>query len=164
MSSGDTLAVFPASAGIPPSSSFAPLTRRNNHMVASFDAAADESLDFEGVLPSHYDGGGLTVTLIWLAATATTGDVVWNVDIERHQDDVTDLDADSFAGVNAATATCASASGEPQYTNITFTDGADMDSLAVNESYRLRVTRDANNGSDTMAGDAQLLRVEVRET
>jgi hypothetical protein len=164
MASGNTLLQWPASAGIPPSTSFATLARRNNHLVANFDAAADESLDFEGVLPANYAGGGLTVTLVWLAATATSGDVVWNVDIERHEDDVTDLDADSFVGVNAATGTAASATGEPQYTAVTFTNGADMDSLAVGESFRLRVTRDADNGSDTMAGDAQLLRVVVSET
>ena len=111
-----------------------------------------------------YDGSGVTVTLVWLAATATTGDVVWDVSFERHEDDATDFDADSFAAVNSATATTASAAGEPQYTAITFTDGADMDSVAVGESFRLRVNRDADNGSDDMAGDAQLARVEIQET
>lgn len=164
MSSGNTLCVFPASAGIPPSTAFAALTRRNNHLVANFDAATDESLDFEGVLPANYSGGGLTVTLVWLAASATTNAVVWNVAIERHQDDADDLDSDTFAAVQAVTATCASATGEPAYDNITFTSGAQMDSLAAGESFRLRVTRDADNGSDNMTGDAQLLRVIVKET
>lgn len=164
MASGNTLIQWSASAGIPPSSAFATLARRNNHLVANFDAATDEAIDFEGVLPSHYSGGGLTVTLVWLAATATTGNVVWDVSIERHQDDTQDLDADGFAAVQSVTAACASASGEPSYDNITFTDGAQMDSLAVGESFRLRVNRDANNGSDTMAGDAQLIRVVVKET
>lgn len=164
MASGNTLYVWPASAGIPPTSAFATLARRNNHLVANFDAATDESIDFEGVLPSHYSGGGLTVILTWLGATATTGDVVWNSAVERHQDDTDDLDSDTFATAQAATGTTASATGEPQYTSITHSSGANMDSLAVGESFRLRVTRDADNGSDTMAGDAQLLRVEVRET
>lgn len=164
MASGDLLCAWAASDGIPPSSSFAPLVRRNNHLVAAFDAAADESLDFEGVLPDNYDGGGLTVTLVWMAASATSNNVVWNADIERHQDDAVDLDSDSFGGANAVTAATASVSGEVSYDNITFTNGADMDSLAVGESFRLRITRDADNGSDNMTGDAQLLRVAMYET
>ena len=39
-----------------------------------------------------------------------------------------------------------------------------MDSLAVGESFRIKITRDADNGSDTMAGDAQLFAVKVKET
>jgi hypothetical protein len=39
-----------------------------------------------------------------------------------------------------------------------------MDSLAAGESFRLRIYRDADNGSDTMTNDAELLRIEVRET
>lgn len=165
MASGNTLVVFPASAGIPPSSSFAPLIRRNNHLLAAYDAAADENLDFEGVLPRHYAGGGLTITLVWMAATATSGNVIWNAQIERHSDDDIDLDSDSFSAANASSAVAApSVSGEVSYDTITFTDGADMDSLVAGESFRLRITRDADNASDTMAGDAQLMRVEIRET
>lgn len=164
MSSGDHLQQWPASDGVPPTSAFAPTLRRNNHIVAAFDAATDENLDFEGVLPANYGGGGLTVRLVWLAATATSGNVVWNAQIERHQDDVDDLDADTLAAAQAVTAAAASASGEPSYDNITFTNGAQMDSLAAGESFRLRITRDADNGSDTMSGDAQLLRVILLET
>lgn len=164
MASGNTLCVFTAQANQPPAANYATPDVRNAHPVLDFDAAADESAIFGSVLPRHYAGGGLTVTIAWMATSATTGDVVWNADVERHSDDDVDLDSDSFAGANAATGTTASATGEVQYTAITFTDGADMDSLAVGESFRLKITRDADNGSDTMAGDAELLSVEVRET
>lgn len=164
MASGDSLCVFTPLHNQPPSSSFATLDTRNSHPVLDFDAAADESAIFGSILPRHYDGGGVTVMLVWLASTATADDVVWDVAFERHQDDTDDLDSDSFAAVNSATATCASASGEPQYTDVAFTDGADMDSVAAGESFRLKVTRDADNASDDMTGDAELLRVEIRET
>ena len=41
-----------------------------------------------------------------------------------------------------------------------------MDSLAANESFRLKVTRDADGttATDDMAGDAELLRVIIKET
>jgi len=164
VAAGNELLSFRADEYQPGVASPATYDRRNDHGVLDFDAATDENAVFGGVLPTHYAGNGLTVTLVWSATTATTGDVVWNVAIEAHPDDAFDLDADGFAAANAATATAPSASGEVQYTDITFTDGADMDSLAAGESFRLKVTRDANHASDTMAGDAELHKVIVKET
>ncbi|NIQ10453.1 MAG: hypothetical protein GWO10_16275, partial [candidate division Zixibacteria bacterium] len=46
--------------------------------------------------------------------------------------------------------------------NVTFTDGADMDSIAVGEGFRMKITRDATN--DTATGDAELRFVEIKET
>jgi hypothetical protein len=167
MATGDTLLTLPAAAGIQPSSAFAPLSRRNNHPVALYDAATDENLDFECVMPEHYGGGGLTIDIVWAADTATTGNCIWNIQLERHQAEVSgsDLDTDAFAAANAVTdAAPGTSAGRLAYATITFTDGADMDSIAAGEAFRLRVTRDANNASDTMAGDAQLLTVHVTET
>lgn len=147
----------------PPTSNPATLDTRNNHKVLDFDDATDESAVFSAFLKG-YNGGGLTVKIIWAATSATTGNVVWNAEIERIQDDVTDIDSDSFAAANAVTATTASASGETSYDSITFTDGADMDSLADGEAFRIRITRDANNVSDTMTGDAELWGVCIVET
>lgn len=164
MASGDSLVVFTPLANEPPASAFATLDTRNSHPVLDFDAATDESAVFTGVLPRHYGGGGITISLRWAASSATTGDVVWNTQIERLEDEGTDMDADSFAAANAATATTAGTSGASQYTDIAHTSGAQMDSLAAGETFRLKVTRDANNGSDTMTGDAELVAVEIRET
>lgn len=164
MASGNYLAVFTPLSNEPPASAFATLDTRNSVPVLDFDAATDEEAVFGGVLPANYAGGGLTVTLVWMATSATTGDVVWDAQIEAHADDAFDIDSDGFAAVQSVTATTASASGEQQYSNITFTSGAQMDSLAAGESYRIKVRRDANNGSDTMTGDAELLRVVIKET
>lgn len=161
MASGDTLLILNPLGSSHPASNFATLDLRNNHPVLDFDASTDETIYFEVRMPRHYDGGGITVALTWMASSATSGDVVWNVDIEREN---TDLDSDSFAGVNAATGTANGTSGIVTSTEITFTDGADMDSVAAGEPFRLAVIRDADNGSDTMTGDAELLSVEVRET
>jgi hypothetical protein len=46
--------------------------------------------------------------------------------------------------------------------SVAFTDGADMDSVAVGESFRIKVTRDAV--SDDAAGDAEIFKIELRET
>lgn len=164
MATGDHMFTFSARANEPPSSAGATLDTRNTHPVLDFDAATDEEAVFSGVLPTSYGGNGLTVRLVWRASSATSGNVVWDAQIERWQDDTDDIDADSFAAVQSVTAATASVSGEPAYDNITFTSGAQMDSLAAGEGFRLKVRRDANNASDTMTGDAELDMVVVKET
>lgn len=170
MASGDTLISWAANSNEPPSlaSSFAtPDVRGPNTDEVSlldFDAATDENAIFGGVMPRHYDGGGVTVQLVWAASTATSGNVVWNAAFSRFDHSGNDMDVDGFAAVNAVTDAAEAPSGAVHYVDITFTDGADMDSVPAGEYFRLRVTRDANNGSDTMAGDAELVAVEIRET
>jgi hypothetical protein len=164
MASGNTLVVFGPNDNEPPSSNYATLDTRNLHPILDFDAATDESAVFSAVLPRHYGGGGITITLVWAATIATSGDVVWNTAIERMEAGGTDIDADSFATANAATATTNATSGALTYTTIAHTSGAQMDSLAAGEAFRLKVTRDADNGSDTMTGDAELVAIEIRET
>jgi len=165
MASNDTLCVFTPHANQPPLATFATLDiRGSTHMVLDFDDTTAESAQFAGILPRNYAGGGITLTLIWLATTATTGSVKWNAQFERHQDDTDDLDTDSFATAQTATGAAATTAGACQYTPIVFTNGAQIDSLAAGESFRLKITRDAVDGADTLVGDAELLSVELRET
>lgn len=165
MASGDTLVVFTPLHNQPPASNYATLDLRNNHPVLDFDAATDEDAIFGSFLPRRYAGGGLTVLIVWSATTATTAEVIWNAAIERLEDEGTDTDADSFAAAQAsAEVTAPATSGALQYTTIAFTAGAQMDSLAAGEAFRLKITRDANAVGDDMAGDAELHRVEIKET
>lgn len=165
MASGDTLFTFDAIAGKPPSATFAVLTRRNNHFVYQFDATTSWMLDFESTLSRRYSGGGITITIEWMAATAVTNATVWSAQWERHDASSTDLDSDSFAtAVNASAATAPGTSGQVLYTTIAFTNGAQLDNLAVGEHFRLRILRLPADAGDTMAGNAQLLGVEGKET
>lgn len=171
MASGDTLCVFTARDAVPSATSGAThgilagaASPAEGVPTLAFDAATDEHADFTGVMPRAYGGGGLTLTLYW-AAAATSGAVVWNAAIRRIADDAEDIDTTAHSyDANAVTATTASAAGEVDYAAITFTNGADMDSLAVGELFILRITRDADNGSDDMTGDALLIAVEIKET
>ena len=149
----------------PPTSAFATLDLRNNIPVLDFDDSATiEDAVFGGVMSNDYANGGLTVIIQWSATSATTGNVVWEAAIERWADDAFDIDADGFATENTATCTTASASGEVDYCTITFTDGADMDSLTDGEGFRIKISRDGDDASDTMTGDAELLRVHLYNT
>lgn len=164
MASGNVLAVFTPLGSIPPASNMATLDTRNNHPVLNFDASTDETIYFEGHLPDNYAGGGLTVDLYWLGASATSGTTRWSVAIEALAS--LDEDADSFATAATTGGTANGTSGIYTKTTLTFASGAAMDSLLAGEPFRLNVTRDADgtSGTDDMTGDAQLIRAVVKET
>lgn len=168
MASGDTLCVFFPSDGEPPSANYATLDTRNGVPVLDFDATTDETIEFSGFMPAAYSGGGVTVVIGWMATdtTVTPHTCVWEAGFKSVSDDADDLDSKSFAANNFVQDGEASASGEVAYASITFTDGADMDSVAANEYFRLRVTRDANgtNGTDDLTDDAELVFVAIKET
>jgi hypothetical protein len=163
MASGDSLLVFTPQHGVPPASNYATLDTRNAHLVLDFDDTTNESIVFNGVLPAAYDGGGLTIDIGYSMASATTGDIDWDIELERIGDQQLDIDADSFAAANSVdNTTVPGTTGNVDVVAITFTDGADMDSIAAGEQFRLRLTRDA--ASDTASGDAEVHFVHVKET
>lgn len=164
MASGDTLLVFTPLHNEPPAANYATLDTRNQHPVLDFDATADESAVFSSVMPRSYAGTtGVTVYLHYAMSSAEADTVDWDVAFERIGDQQLDIDGDGFAAVNSVDNTAVPGnSGDVDIVNVTFTDGADMDSVAVGEGFRLKVTRDAVN--DDAAGDAELRFVEIKET
>ncbi len=164
MASGNTLLILTPLSSEPPAASAATLDLRNGHPVLDFDAAADESTVFTAIMPRHYGGGGVTVTLHLTDTNDTTAGNAsyWDVSFERMT--AQDIDGDGFAAVQSNHAHPNGTSGIPVTTAITFTDGAQMDSVAAGELFRIKVTRDADNASDNWANDAELLAVEIKET
>ena len=160
MASGDTLAVFTPAQNEPPAANYATFDTRNAHLVLNFDTTTAEYANFSAVLPRNYAGGGITVYVTWMAASATTGTIGWTVAFEREN---TDLDADSFASAQTVTAaTVSGTSGIPSVSSVAVSDGANIDSIAVGEVFRLQIKRDVAN--DTAAADAQLISIELKET
>jgi hypothetical protein len=153
-----TYAVFVAGLeNSPPSTAFATLDTRSSIPCLDFDDATDESAVFMGIIPEGASlGSGLKIRLHWMATTATSGNVVWDVSLERM---TTDLDSDSFDTIASGTAAANGTSGILTVTEITLTT---IDSVTAGDGFRLKVTRDANNASDTMTGDAELVVCEVR--
>ncbi|WP_455219841.1 hypothetical protein [Kaarinaea lacus] len=164
MASGDTLLIFTPLHNEPPASNPATLDTRNAHPVLDFDATTNEDAVFSAVMPRSYAGTtGVTVYLHYAMSSAESGDVDWDVAFERIGDQQQDIDSDSFASVQSVdNTTVPGTSGNVDIVSIAFTDGAQMDSVAVGEGFRLKVTRDA--ASDTATGDAELLFVEIKET
>lgn len=164
MASGDTLAIFTAQHSNATASNYAALDIRNSHPVVAFDATAGQAIYFESILPRNYSGGGVTIYLHWMSASATTGNTRWTSALERQEEAGTDLDADSFATKIASDSTCTATSGAIRVMTLAHTNGAQMDNVAVGEGFRLQIEREAAHGNDTMTGNAQLSLVEMKET
>jgi hypothetical protein len=163
MASGNTLLIFTPLMNEPPASVFATFDIRNQHPVLDFDDTTNWSAIFSAVMPRNYSGGGLTVYLHFAMSSAVAGEIDWDVSFERIGDQQQDIDSDGFAAVQSVdNITVPGISGLVDIVSIAFTNGAQMDSIAVGEGFRIKVTRDAVN--DGAVGDAELLFVEIKET
>lgn len=164
---GQTLLVLPAKACYPETTSGAQIDVRNDHIVWDFDGSTDEELLCAAVLPRNYAGSGLTISLHIAFTSATTGTSRWQADIERVGAATQDMDSDGFTGTFQSAAGAAPAtSGHIVIVTITFTNGSQMDSLAVGEYFRLKIRRDADgtSGTDDITTDAELVAIEIKET
>lgn len=163
MASGSSLFELLPLGSETPAANFATLDTRNARPCIDFDAATNESIVWTDTIPAQYAGGGITFKLRWAATSATTGNVVWVIAIERTDDEGLDIDSDSFATGVSVTATCPGTSGQVQYTDIALTN-SELDGALVGELIRVKLTRNAADGSDTMAGDAECIGVYPVET
>jgi len=172
MATGDTLLILTPLDNVPPATVYATLDTMTGTSspanesipVLDFDDTAIEHADFYCVMPRNYGGGGLTLTFYWSAAAATNNGV-WAAAFRRVQDDTVDLDTTSFSYDFNTTGdlTPASVVGEVAYDTLTFTDGADMDSVAAGDYFILRVKRPAPVGTK-ITGDCSIHAIEIKET
>ena len=163
MASGDTLLTWHALDNEPPTTLFATPDTRNAHPVLIFNQTTAWFALFRGIMPRHYGGSGVTLYIHYAMSVVIAGNIDWDGDFERIGDQQQNVDSDGFAGVQSVdTTTVPGTTGLVDIVNIPFTNGAQMDSIAVGESFRLRVSRDAPN--DTATGDAELYSLELKET
>ena len=129
-----------------------------------FDDSTDEILvSSPFVWPEAYTGSGtLKATISYIMTSATSGDVIWTVAVEAvTAADAVDLDsASDFDTANSVTDTVPGTQGYLAQATVTLTNA---DSVASGDMVRIKLTRDADNGSDTATGDARLLGVKIFE-
>ena len=146
-----------------PTSAYPQLSVTNARPTLAFDAASDETCYWTDVAPQGLSGT-ITLLIYYIMASATSGNVIFQAQIEAITDgDAIDLDATtSFdtANTSATTAVPATA-GQLDVISITMTTA---DSIAAGDLYRISVNRDANNASDTATGDALVLAIELRDS
>ena len=102
--------------------------------------------------------------LRYMMSSAVSGGVRLEAALRRLQDDAEDADSSHTYDFNGVTDTVPNAAGEVGYANITFTDGADMDSVADGELFILRLRRKHDDAGDDATGDLELLGFVGKET
>lgn len=132
-------------------------------LQAAMDAAQEEHLMWAFRMPVDYASSPV-VKLQFKMVSAVTGNVVLNARLAAvTAGDATDVDAKAFATVNASAATAVpgTTAGKLGEISITMTNA---DSLAAEDYVVLSVSRDGASGSDTAAGDLELVACSLQYT
>ena len=124
---------------------------------------ADSACEWIFRLPSTFSSSNnVQVDLLWMAEGATTGDVIWLIEVEAFGATELDLDASSFDTAQSVTTTTSGTDGNTVLTSKQHTN-AEFDGAAGGDYVRIRVSRDSTDAADTMAVRAQLLGVAIEE-
>lgn len=162
MASLDTLVVFTPLCAEFPASNYAQIGSSNNHPTLDFDQTTQETIYFTSLMPHSYSAAtGITVKLWWIT-TVTSGNVQYLGAFER-DDAATNITSDSFAATQSTgTTTVPGTGGLPQLQTITFTAGAQVDSVVAGDVFRFRLQRDP--GTDTAAADVRVIALALLDT
>lgn len=126
-----------------------------------YDDATKEAAVWEFILDDDWGSGTLYSDIYFSMTSATGGAVVWNASIMAvTAGDSADVGTDSYDTTNASTETVPSTAGYLDKDTITLTNA---DSCAAGDYVRFKLERDGANGSDTAAGDVELMQIVIRE-
>jgi hypothetical protein len=123
----------------------------------AFDASTDEKVAFKMAMPDNWNGTTLTAKFVW-RSTATTGNCVWTISARFARDgDNPDTTFGTAVSLTDGTA------GTANYQNISSASGTITPSgtNGAGAMVYFILTRDADNGSDTLAVDALLQGVQI---
>lgn len=127
----------------------------------NFDAGQLEQVMWQFIMPPNYVSTPL-VKVQYKMLSATSGNVVWNARIAAvTPGDATDVDAKAFAASNTTTDAVPGTAGHMKEASITMTNA---DSLAAGDFVIVYLARDGASGSDTAAGDAEVVAVSLYYT
>lgn len=130
----------------------------------AFDASTNESAQsVHFAMPAAYTGSGtLKADIFFIMASATSGNVVWNVSVNAvSSGDSEDLTA--VSGYDTANTSTVAVPGTAGYLTRTTIDLTNKDGVVAGDYVRLLLTRNASSGSDTASGDAYVGLVVLRE-
>lgn len=156
---------FPAQGWVIPSSGgCARGVVQNRPFLAFDDTTVENAISPPLQMPAAYTGSGtLKADIHYMMASATTGKVDFEVSVEALTagDAVNMNSASSFDTANAANQTIPGTAGHPGKLTVTLTN---KDSVAAGDYVRLRLERDADDGTDdTASGDCRVTLVVLRE-
>lgn len=156
---------LPAQGWVIPSSGGCSRGVIQNRPYLAFDDTAVEAAHSQPFrMPTAYTGSGtLKADIYYIMASATSNKVDFEACVEAvTAADAVDLDStESFDSVNSGNATVPGTAGYLGLITITLTN---KDSVAAGDMVRLKLERDADDGTDdTASGDARVLLVVIRE-
>lgn len=129
--------------------------------VYQFDPATAEYLNFAFPMPSNYAAGGaVSLNIKWMANSASGNSVVWAAKLGATSED----DADTIvehAYAAASSVTSAANASEARRQRTATISMANLDNLAAGDAVKLLLYRNAGDGSDNLAVDAELIGVEL---
>jgi hypothetical protein len=126
----------------------------------SFSASADNAIYWTVPFPESFSAAvDLDVVVRWTSATTTDGsdDVIWNATAVCFSNDDA-INGNAFPAVDAVTDTQTAAGDILRTSSVSLTPAgtpADYDTCVI------RVSRDADNGSDNFNGTAELISVDL---
>ena len=121
--------------------------------VLAFDPSTDESMQVPMLFPTS--ASAINVRFTW-RSIATSGSVVWGI-----QTTCIGVGETADPAFNVAQTVTDAANGTTLTDNDATISSLTATGCSANEQLRLRIFRDADNGSDTMTGDAWLSSVVI---
>ena len=151
MATGLVISTFYAQSLIGPSATPAGRASRAGLHVITFADAVAQSARFAARVPEDYSGGAWLISSGFSMESATSGSVVWFLEIDK----IDNADTESYAAIQSFTVAAPAVSGRIG-SAIWLLSGAALDGLAAGDWFRMRLTRDGGNGSDTATGAAEM--------
>jgi len=137
--------------------------KAGTHFVSVHADSGDDYVDVDGRMPGGWNGGNVELVLYFASTSTASGNVKWDVQVERLANDGTAITASSFDVVTSATSAVGTPTvGSLSYATITVSSG-NMDGLLAGEYFRIRIQRDTTDALDTLTGDAVLLGLSLNE-
>lgn len=129
-----------------------------SYKVLDCDDSTDESTFWQFKMPTNYaNGTNVQVDVYWSSAAATSGAAVIGAQYAAVASG-SEFDAPTLSTIASATTTTDSSANDVNTTTITLSSP----SINADDLVSLKITRDADNGSDTLVGDARVLKARVR--
>jgi len=130
-------------------------------LVLDFDDTTDQFAYFVGRCPDNYKNGDLSLDISWMNSGTTANNIIWNAAFWVPTDGEA-LNTAAFAAVQAVTDTDTTTAYGKRSCTIALTR-AQADTLTAGGLFVIRLSRDADNGSDTLSGHGKFIEMTLTE-
>lgn len=154
--------ILPVQSAKLPASNPAVIDGAENNFRLLFDASTDESCLWQFRMPVNY-ASALVAKIQYSMTSATADEVIFQVAVMAVSDgDSADINTDSYDTANDSSATTVPGTvGYLDEISITLTNA---DSVAAGDYVKIKINRDADDGSDNATGDAEVVAVSLEYT